>query len=247
MAEARHCPACNRLLPEDLAAQFCPHCGAALQDTVGRAGAAEMQEEIPWESSTAELTLIQRLTDTWTESMFRPSSFFRKLRRRGSAGKALLYAIVFIIMGQAFAVFWQQWFFAHFSDTLSEMFPFFSEMMLPDFGRQLFLAPIFALLGLLIMTLVYHVCLILVGAGKGGMETTFRVLAYTEGAQLWQVLPGLGQILAAIWGIVLLIIGLREAHATTTARAVLAFLIPFIACCTLVAGALFFIGSVVTQ
>ncbi len=252
MNESRTCPACSKELPEDLQAQFCPYCGAALEAAEPRpaaAGAPEPEEApaeragIPWEVAADELTFVQRLTHTWSQSMLQPGEFFRNMRVDGGAGPALLYALILIIMGQAFNLFWQQLIADRLAERFGDVSPVLEQMFATAGAQQLLLMPLLALLGLFIGTLIYHLCLVIVGGAKNGMAATFRVLAYSESTQLLLVIPILGQFIAMIWSFVLIIIGIKEAHETTTGRAVFAFLLPVIFCCALLFLMMLMVGG----
>ena len=100
-------------------------------------------------------------------------------------------------------------------------------------------APLLIVIGLFIGAGIMHLSLMLVGGNKKGFETTFRVIAYSTSAQVGAIIPLLGGLIAGIWTIVVEIIGLREAHQTTTLKAILAVFLPIIAacfCCGIVFG-----------
>ena len=78
---------------------------------------------------------------------------------------------------------------------------------------------------------ILHVCLMMVKGTKAGFEGTFRVVAYGYSANIFMVIPFCGGILAAVWAVVLSIIGLREAHETTGGKAAFAVFLPVIVCC----------------
>ena len=72
----------------------------------------------------------------------------------------------------------------------------------------------------------------IVGGANQPFETTFRVLAFTQGSTgVLQLIPICGGVIAAVWGIVVNCIGLARAHETDTGRAVLAIFLPVIVCC----------------
>ncbi|HHQ47618.1 MAG TPA: hypothetical protein ENK19_01875 [Acidobacteria bacterium] len=105
------------------------------------------------------------------------------------------------------------------------------------------IAPILLLIGLFISSLIVHLFLWIAGGAERGLDTTLRVLAYSYTAQLASVIPMVGGIIAAVWAIVLQIIGLAEAHGTTRGKAALAVLLPFILCCACVVLAIVFSGA----
>ncbi|MBT3268859.1 hypothetical protein HN371_17020 [Candidatus Poribacteria bacterium] len=71
-----------------------------------------------------------------------------------------------------------------------------------------------------VMAAYYHLLLRLFGGARRGFVGTFRALAYVNGSLAtisWA--PCIGPVIALVWGAYLEIIGLREVHDTTTARA----------------------------
>jgi len=88
------------------------------------------------------------------------------------------------------------------------------------------LLPILLTIGFFIMSGIFHICLMVVGAGKRGFETTFRVVAYASSAQVFAIVPFLGGFIIVIYNLVLWTIGFRESHRTTTGRALIAVLLP---------------------
>ena len=63
----------------------------------------------------------------------------------------------------------------------------------------------------------------IVGGANQPFETTFRVLAFTQGSTgPLQMIPICGGVIAGVWAIVCYCIGLARAHGTDTGRAVLA-------------------------
>ncbi len=101
-----------------------------------------------------------------------------------------------------------------------------------SFVFNLILAPIYAAIGLLIVSGAFHLLVfLLVRPSNAGFEATFRVVSYSWVYQLISWVPFIGWVVGPIYGIVLSIFGIREAHNTTTGKAALVVLIP-------VAGAL---------
>ena len=95
--------------------------------------------------------------------------------------------------------------------------------------------------GIMIYTFLWagflHVLLLMVRGGKNGFEATFRAVAYSYGTNILLVVPFCGGLVAGIWNIIIVIIGLKEAHGTSGGKAAFAVLFPVIFCC---AAALFF-------
>jgi hypothetical protein len=87
--------------------------------------------------------------------------------------------------------------------------------------------PIALMISLSLLSAIQHVCLLLVGSGKNGFETTFRVNAYAQGAVGWvAIIPLIGQLVSFVWAVVVTTIGLSKAHETTIGKALFASLMP---------------------
>jgi hypothetical protein len=96
----------------------------------------------------------------------------------------------------------------------------------------LVLVPVFVVIGLFIGAAIMHLCLMIVGGARQPFETTFRVLAFTQGATgVLQMIPICGAAIAGVWAIVVNCIGLARAHETDLWRAVVAVFLPVIVCC----------------
>jgi hypothetical protein len=63
-----------------------------------------------------------------------------------------------------------------------------------------------------------------------------RTVAYASGPQLFSVVPICGVLLILVWGMVVTIIGLREAHGIQTGKAVAVVLVPYLLCAILFVG-----------
>jgi hypothetical protein len=92
---------------------------------------------------------------------------------------------------------------------------------------------------------ILHLCLMLVGAAPKSFEATFRVTSYAYGAtSVFLLLPLCGSLVQWIWWLYATAIGFREVHGTTTAKAVIAVLLPAITCCGLGLGLVLLAASI---
>jgi len=172
-----------------------------------------------------------------------PAAFFAGLPRRGGFVGPLVFALICIeisvilvgllnLLGFPGGALWlaaprgDQGFFA--------------------FVGALVLSPVAAAIGLLITALVTHLAVkLVVGSNNAGFESTFKVVCYSSVTALLGWLPFIGWIFG-LYRIYLAVIGVREMHATTMDKAVLAVLLPAIVILLLAlllvgsAGALFF-------
>ena len=109
---------------------------------------------------------------------------------------------------------------------------------------MIILLPLFLAIFLFIWSALAHLCLMIVGGANQPFETTFRVLAFTQGSTgPLQIIPLCGGLIAGVWAIVCYCIGLARAHETDTGRAVLAVFLPLIVCCAGLFFAFMFLGA----
>lgn len=185
----------------------------------------------PWPPAEHD-SILGAFADTWRGSALEPRRFFAALPPHRSIGPALLYYLPLGIAVAGAGLFWRL-----IGGGLGDMGP------LSDLGIEgssmsplieFLTSPLVLLLSLFVSAGVTHLMLKMIGAPRRDVGTTVRVFAYAYSPQILGVIPWLGQVVGGVWMVVLAIIGLREAHRTTTMKAALAVLIPL-------AIALFFI------
>ena len=93
------------------------------------------------------------------------------------------------------------------------------------------LVPVMVVIGVFIASGIAHLCLMLVGGANNPFEATFRVVAYSQALSLLNVIPFCGGLAAAIWILVVEMIGLSRVHNISVGRAALAVLLPVVLCC----------------
>jgi hypothetical protein len=161
-------------------------------------------------------------------------------------GRPLFFAIIVGWMSIAVASFWLLLF-----GGLS--IPFADESELAELGlvfgassgmliALMVLAPLFVIIGVFIQAVILHVMLLIVGGAARGFEATTRVCSYAYAAQLAQIIPFCGGLIAAVWSLILLIVGLSEAHAIPRGKAAIAVFLPVVLCCGFLVM-LFFMGA----
>jgi hypothetical protein len=212
---------------------FCQHCGARLAEAAPISGG---REKTHWEDRESR-GFLRGLFTTLNDVLFRPSVFFKKMPVTGGLTDPLLYALIIGMAGLIFSYFWQ----ILLQGAMQE---FMIPGMKAAAGRNIyggiviaalaFFSPFLIILGLFITSGILHVFLMLVKGARAGFEATFRVVAYGHSAYIFLVIPFCGSLLAAVWVVVLTIIGLREAHETTGGKAAFAVFLPVVVCCGLV-------------
>lgn len=84
---------------------------------------------------------------------------------------------------------------------------------------------------LLVQSAICHVCLMIVGGASRDFMATFRTACYAASPQVLGLVPLIGGIVAPIWQMVLLVIGLKVVHKTTYGKTLLAVFLPTLLCC----------------
>ena len=103
---------------------------------------------------------------------------------------------------------------------------------------QVVLAPVFAFIGIYLVAAVVHLMLLLFKGAPRGFDATLTVTAYAAGLNLLLAIPGCGGLVAMVWWLVVLIIGLGEAQRCGPGKAAAAVFTPGIALCLCCCGLL---------
>ena len=225
------CPQCGFEQPEK---DECAKCGLiiskyrqhqemahALKDQV-REISMEDKETSPWESGEGFVWAFLRTT---REALFAPTLFFRKVGAGEGYWPPLIYGLIAGIIGFAGSILWQWILFSRF-------FPMERLAFLPySFLLIIFCVALPFIVGfpIFIGSAVMHLCLMIVGGNRKGFQTTFRVVSYSWGGYLFGIVPFIGGTIGGVYALILVIIGMREAHGISAGRAVLAAFLPIIA------------------
>ena len=182
----------------------------------------------PWEEM-ASLGFSTAFFRTMKQVLFSPTAFFRNMPVSKGMGSPLLYGVIISFFGTTIGLL-AQYALSGFMGSSSQVegmqgVNFFQTAFLLIYA---FFLPILIAVGLFIGSAIFHICLLIVGAGKRGFEATFRVLSYASSSQAFALVPFLGGFIIVIYNLVLWTIGFRESHHTTTGRAFIAVLLPVI-------------------
>jgi hypothetical protein len=180
----------------------------------------------PWEDM-ATLGFFKAFFRTIKEVLFSPPQFFRAMPVDKNIHYSLLYGI---IMGFFVALSGLLWQFAFSGLTgggkgMQGMEALFTPFFLIIYA---FFLPFVIIFSLFMYTGMLHTMLILVGGNRRGLDATFRVVAYTQSAQIFTLIPILGVFIYLIYTPILLAIGFKESHQINTGKAVFAVLLPAI-------------------
>ena len=223
------CPQCGFQQPET---NECVKCGVVIsryssqkepaQPVEGKVNEISPEERyVPWESGEG---FVSAFFKTTRDALFSSTRFFKKVGSGEGYLPALIYGLICGIIGSGVALVWQwyifsQWFpVKQFSDITSSIY----------MTLLIVLVPLTIIFSLFLGSIVTHVCLIIVGGNKKGFQTTFRAISYAFSGNLFAIIPFIGSTIGGFYFLILTIIGLRESHATTTGKAVLAVFLPLI-------------------
>lgn len=194
----------------------------------GQSGSSPGPSRGPVGGSGGEFNLsdpVGSFVATVRSIVLNPVGFFRDMPRQGGLVNPLVFAV---ICAAVYGVL---------TGLLSFLFNLlfgngFGSALVSLFGYAIG-APISTVIGLFIGAAIFHLLVfLLVKRTNAGFEATFRVVAYASVTLLvtWlSVIPILGilvSLLVGLYSIFLGVIGIREAHATTTGRAIAVILIP---------------------
>lgn len=198
----------------------------------------------PWEDQ-ARFGWLQAYFLTVRLMFTRPTETFARMPRQGSLGMLVLFVILTGMLAQAASLAWSALF-----SPLAAMWNLGNDGPLAWMGSvgydavALALMPVVAPLALFVQAAILHLCLMLVGGARNGLEATLRAVAYGEAPALLAVVPLCGGVIGLVWSLVVVIIGLRELHGTSTGRAVLAVILPSILCCGLALALIAMVGGI---
>ncbi|AHY46553.1 Uncharacterized protein conserved in archaea [Rubrobacter radiotolerans] len=160
---------------------------------------------------------VESFVQTARTVVLSPVRFYRGMRRSGDYLNPLLFAVICSVIAA----------------VLAGLIGVVAALAggsgvgnsLGAFVGGVILQPIGTVIGLFIGAGIYHLLTMLLIKPNSGFEATLRVVAYASVVQLVSWIPLLGGLLA-LYGVVLAVLGIREAHGSTTGRAVAVVLIP---------------------
>ncbi len=233
--------------------RHCPDCAERVRST---------ERSTPWEKRK-ELGAVPAFKETIRLVMREPTRFFKRMPREGGYESPLLFFIVLnFISAIAQTVTTWGWVVAGIpvmgpgTEGAEIMIPIIGQTV-----GMLVCAPIMAVIAAFIAGAIFHVGLMVLGGANSPFETTVRVYSYANSPGILMIaiaavtlvtgiigrvvggpiggyfggvlLQQLAAGVVGIWSLVLLVIGFREAHDTTTGRAVGAVLLPIgaLVCC----------------
>ena len=168
---------------------------------------------------------VDSFVDIVRRVVLQPASFFASLPRQGSFLGPLVFALICIEIS-AFLVGLLT--FIDVPGGITSLFGARGDQGFLALVGGLVIAPIVGTVGIFLTALVTHLLVVLVvGAGHAGFGATFRIVSYSSVTSLLGWIPFIGWIFS-LFRLFLATVGIREMHGTTTGRALLVVLLPFI-------------------
>jgi hypothetical protein len=171
---------------------------------------------------------VDSFTDVARRVILQPTGFFAGMPRGGALLNPLVFAVICIELSALLSallvlagVQQNPGFNPNPQNALPSVFTPGSAL------ASIIVAPIFGAIGLFIAAAIQQLLVrLVVGPANSGFASTFRVASYTQVTGLVNWIPVIGPLLS-LYGLYLAIVGIREAHGTTTGKAALVILIPF--------------------
>ncbi|MBM4339897.1 MAG: hypothetical protein FJ110_10160 [Deltaproteobacteria bacterium] len=223
------CPQCGFEQPQS---DECAKCGIIIskfmqyqemaKSVEGQVREISSEEKFsPWESGEGFFGAYLRTTK---EALFSPTRFFKKVAAGEGYWSPLIFGIISGIIGFGISMIYQWFFFSAFIPP--QVFAFIPYSLI--LTLCLIGIPLMATSSIFVGSAITHLCVMIVGGNKKGFQATFRAISYSFCAHLFDIIPFIGSFIGSIYMIILIIFGVREGHAMSTGRAVLAVLLPLI-------------------
>ncbi|MEO6325750.1 MAG: YIP1 family protein [Thermoanaerobaculia bacterium] len=190
---------------------------------------------LPWEERD-RLGWVAAFVATVQMMVTAPAEAWQRTRVKNDLLEPLLFSVIVTWIGMVFssiygALFSRSWMTMLPADLQEKLAP---AMVAGSPLIKIVLAPVLVAVGLFIGAGIVHLCLMIVGglsSSSAGFEGTFRVVAYSGVADLANVIPIAGPLIAFVWKLILLVMGIQVLHRTSSGKAIAAVLLPVLLCC----------------
>jgi len=200
----------------------------------------EPESSLPWQQRHRYSSWLVAMLQTIKVVLLEPSQAFSRIKVEGSLGESLVFVLILGTVAGYIGSLWQILFHLAGFSMAAGAFPERGTDLVALLGMTVYgaavivVVPIGVVVSSFIASGILHLCLMIVGGANRTFEATYAVVAYVTGCtSLFNLVPMCGGLIAGVWAIVGEILGVREAHKTTTGKAVLAVLLPLICCCGL--------------
>lgn len=187
--------------------------------------------------------------ETWKLVATQPTVFFRRVRP-DQTGAAVFFGVIASTVGNLVAAVYAylsgaqaQAAFREMIESMPEGQARFMRMYLESMTGELTIAqviasPLLALIFIYVGAGILHLLLVLFRGANRGFDATLTAVAYASGLNLLLALPVCGSLLAVVWGVVVLILGLGEIQRCGSGKAAAAVLAPVALACVCCCAAL---------
>jgi len=198
------------------------------------------------------LGFLAAFFQTWKLAAVDTASFFR-IVKVSESGSAVLFGVVAITVAQWFQAAYGYLMGAATQGVMEqmlrhlprdgsglgldpEMLRNFAGASLAGFAGRVIAAPFYGLISVFVTAGVVHLFLLLLRGAPRGFDATLTVVGYASGVQLVAAapLPLIAPLVAFVWFLVVVILGLSEAQRCGAGKATAATLLPGVlgcACC----------------
>lgn len=167
---------------------------------------------------------------TLREILFSPKTFFSQFKPSDPIVPAILFALLLGSLQSVFSFLWAQVGVSQFSEAAAAIS---GDQLGPV---SLLFAPLLTAVGLIMVTGYAHLLLVITRSRHQPFSSTFRAICYTQAAAVFTIVPSMGSIVSAIWGLVLLFSGLAAVHGVSRLRVVVVLFVPVFLLGLLTAG-----------
>ncbi|PTN38721.1 YIP1 family protein [Desulfonatronum sp. SC1] len=176
--------------------------------------------EVPWERLDI-YGFFPGIWETIKRAMLRPVAFFQAMPVGAGQIKPLIFYLLIAEFQIVLQMLWDMTGVTSGMTGEGEAMGISAAMLLVGY-------PIILTMLLYVMAMLVHACLSMVGGATRGFEGTFRALTYGSAPMVLTLIPFIGPLVGAIWSLVITFLGYKYIHRTTTAKVILAMLLPLI-------------------
>ena len=229
------CPKCASPVLSPESAKFCALCNhPLLSDSHGANEAPPPLVGIPWEH-VERRGVVKALIATLRKSLLDPQAFFGELSSSRNSYMAWLYALLLGSIGALFNFLWTYYLITPLLALLPGLDEYTGQNTVSIAG--LIMTPVIISFKLVFAAFYFQVLLFLTRSNRQNTWATFRILSYTQSTAILDCIPLIGSVVAPLWSMYLLAIGLHKIHGISMAKAFMIILLPIV----LLTGALLFI------
>jgi DNA-directed RNA polymerase subunit RPC12/RpoP len=186
---------------------------------------------------------------TWKLVATQPESFFARVRP-DQAWSAILFGVLASTVGNAMASLYAwltgqqtlvalEEMIAKMPEDRAQIARIYERALAADaLLAQALAAPLVTLVLIYVVAAIVHLLLVLFRGANRGFDATVTAVAYASGLLLLLAVPGCGALLAGVWGLVSLVIGLGAVQRCGSGKAAAAVLAPLVLVCVCCCGAL---------